>query len=76
MLCYFTSFSTVYLSYQDDGRLKRKAARNGTSFTAEKISPQVGLEPETEKSEAQRLTYVATGASKLYMYCNIDIAVA
>ena len=35
MTCDFTFFSTVFQSYQDDGRLIMKG--NGTPFTVEKI---------------------------------------
>ena len=43
MTCDFTSFSTVFRSYQDYGRLIMKMC-NGAPFTVEKISPQVGIE--------------------------------
>ena len=42
--CHFTSFSTVFQSYQDGGMLIIKAVCNGTPFTVEKISPQAGIE--------------------------------
>ena len=54
MTCDLTSFSTVFQSYQDNGRI--------TPFTVEKISPQAGIEPGTERSVGQCLTYRATGA--------------
>ena len=46
MTCDFTSFSTVFQSYQDDGWMimKLKAVCNGTPFTVEQISPQAGIE--------------------------------
>ena len=44
MTCDFTSFSTVFRSYQDDGNLIMKAVCNGTMFTVEKISPRAGIE--------------------------------
>ena len=45
MTCDFTSFSTVFLSYQDEGGgLMMKAVCNGTPFTVEKISPRAGIE--------------------------------
>ena len=44
MTCNFTSFSTVFQSYQEDESLIMKAVRNGTPFTVEKISPRAGLE--------------------------------
>ena len=44
MNCDFTSFSIVFQTYQDDGRLIMKAVCNGTPFTVEKISPRAGIE--------------------------------
>ena len=43
MTCHFTSFSTVFQSYQDDGRLIMKGNVHGTPFMVE-ILPQVGIE--------------------------------
>ena len=41
----FTSFSSVFQSYQDDGRLIMKGCVcNGAPFTAKKISPRAGIE--------------------------------
>ena len=40
----FTSFSTVFQSYQDDERLRMKAVCNGTPLTVEKTPPQAGIE--------------------------------
>ena len=40
MICDFTSFLTVFQSYQDDVRM----IMNGTPFTVEKISPRVRIE--------------------------------
>ena len=37
MACDFTSFSTVFQSYQDDGRMIMKGLCNGTLFTIEKM---------------------------------------
>ena len=51
MICDFTSFSTVFQSYQDDGRMIMKGLCNGTPFTVEK-----GLELATARSVGQRLT--------------------
>ena len=39
MTCDFTSFSTVFHSYQDDGRMIMIGLCNGIPFTIEKISP-------------------------------------
>ena len=44
MTCDFTSFSKVFLSYQDDGRLIMKDCVQWSSFTVEKISPRAGIE--------------------------------
>ena len=43
MACDFTSFTIVFQSYQDDGRLIMKGCA-GTPFTVEKISPRAGIE--------------------------------
>ena len=40
MTCDFTSFSTVFQSYQDDERLVTKGCVQWNPFTVEKISPQ------------------------------------
>ena len=45
MTCDFTSFSTVFQSYEDDGQMIMKGLCNGSPFTAERSSPQMGLEP-------------------------------
>ena len=42
MTCYFKPFSTVFQSYQDDGRMLMKGLCNPTRFTFEKILPQAG----------------------------------
>ena len=49
MTCDFTSFSTVFQSYQDDMRMIMKAACNGAPFAVEKNSPRVGLELGTAR---------------------------
>ena len=61
MTCYFTSFSTVFQSYQDDVRIIIKGLCNGVPFTVGKVSPRAGLEPPTARSVGQRLTYWVTG---------------
>ena len=40
MPCDFTSFSTVFQSYQDDGRMIMKGSVQWTPFTVQKISPR------------------------------------
>ena len=44
MTCDFTSFSTVFQSYQDGGRLIMKGCVQWNSFMVEKISLQAGIE--------------------------------
>ena len=51
-----------YFNYKDDERLVMKAVCNGTSFTVEKNSPQVGLELQPARSAGQRLTLLTTRA--------------
>ena len=55
MTCHFTSFSIVFPTYQDEGRMMMKGM-NGTPFMVEKISPRAGLELGTARSVGQRLT--------------------
>ena len=47
MTCDFTSFAKELQSNQDDKGIIINAVCNGTLFTVEKISPQVGLESRT-----------------------------
>ena len=56
MICDFTSFSTVFQSYQDDGRMIMKDCVQWNPFTVEKISPRAGIELGTARSVGQRLT--------------------
>ena len=44
MTCAFTSFSTVFQSYQDDGGLIMKACVHWSPIYVEKISPRAGIE--------------------------------
>ena len=44
MICDFTSFLTVFESYQDDGRLVIKGCVQWSSSTVEKISPRAGIQ--------------------------------
>ena len=55
MICKFTSISTVFQSYQDDGRVIMKGCVQGNPFTVEKTSPRAGLELGTARSVGQRL---------------------
>ena len=50
MTCDFTSFLTIFQSYQDN----EKMCANGSPFTVEKISSRAGLEPGTTRSETNR----------------------
>ena len=56
----FYVFSTVFQSYQDDGRVIMKGSAqvcNGIPFTVEKISSRTELELGTDSSVGQRLIY-------------------
>ena len=44
MTCYFTLFSTVFQSYQDDGQVIMKGCVQWNLFIVETILPQAGLE--------------------------------
>ena len=44
MTCNFTSFSTVFQSYQDDGILIMKGCVQQNPVYGEKISPRAGIE--------------------------------
>ena len=61
MTCDFTSFSTVFRSYQDDERLIMKGCVQWNPVYGEKVSPRAGLELATVRSLGQRLTHGATG---------------
>ena len=56
----FTSFSTVFQSYQDNEQLIMKGCVQWNPI--DKISPRVGLELGTARSVGQCLTHRATGA--------------
>ena len=56
MDCDFTSFSTVFQSYQDDGRAIKKGCVQWNPVYSE-ISPQAGLELRTTRSVSQSLTH-------------------
>ena len=47
MTCDFTSFSTVFQSYQDDGQMIMKGCVQWNPFMVEKISPSGGIDPGT-----------------------------
>ena len=57
MMCDFTSFSTVFQSYQDDGRMIMKGCVQWNTYTVEKISPRAGLELATARSVGQPLAH-------------------
>ena len=53
----FTSFSTVFQSYLDDGQMIMKSCMQGNPFTVKKFSPPARIEPGTARSVGQRLTH-------------------
>ena len=57
MTCNFTSFSTVFQSYQDEEWLIMKAVCNGIPFTVEKILPLAGIKLTTARSVGQCLAH-------------------
>ena len=57
MTCDFTSFSTVFLSHQDDGRLIMKVVCNEAPFTVEKISPRAEIERESNSGPTPRVIF-------------------
>ena len=57
LTCEFTSFSTVFQSYQDDERLIIKDCVQWNPLTDERISTRAGIELGTSRSVGQRLTY-------------------
>ena len=58
MNCDFTSFSTVFQSYQDDARLIVKGCVQWNSLYVEKILPRVGIElGPLDQYIGQRLTH-------------------
>ena len=62
--CNFTSFSTVFQSYQDDGWMimKIKLSAMESRLRSTRSLPQVGLKLTTARSVGQCLTLRATGA--------------
>ena len=59
--CGCPSFSAVFQSYQDNGRMIMKGSVQWNPFTVEKNSPRARLEFETSRSLGERLTHRATG---------------
>ena len=58
MTCDYTSFSTVFQSYQDHRQLIMKACVEWNPVCGGKTSPGVGLELGTDRPlEGQRLTH-------------------
>ena len=72
MICDFTSFSTVFQSYQDDEKLIMKSVYNGTTFTVEKISPRVDIElgQQTGTSRDVHKHLLVANASRLRQNAN------
>ena len=52
LICDFMSFSTIFQSYKDDGRMIMKGLCHGTTFTVENMSPRVAIELGTVTSVA------------------------
>ena len=57
MTCDFTSFSMVFQSYQDDGRMIIIDLCNGIPFAVEQESPLVEFELGTSRSVGQHLAH-------------------
>ena len=58
----FTSFSTEFQSYQDDGRMIMKDCATEPRLWLKRSLPQVGIEPGIARSVGPRLTHWTTGA--------------
>ena len=56
MICNFTSFSTVFQSYQDDGQIMKGCVQWNPVYV-EKILPRAGIKLRTARSVGQRLTH-------------------
>ena len=61
MPCDIISFSTVYRSYLDDGRVIMRAVLSGTYIQLKRFPPPAGMKTRTARSVGQRLTHRATG---------------
>ena len=57
MICDFTPISTVFQSYQDDGRVIMKGCVQWNPFTVERTSRRAGLELGAARSVGQRLIH-------------------
>ena len=57
MTCNFTSYSTIFQLYHDDGRMIMKDCVQWNLFRVERISSQAGLELATARLVGQRLTH-------------------
>ena len=53
----YTSFSTAFQSYQDDGQMIMKGYAMEPCLQLKRSLPQAGLYPRTARSVGQRLTY-------------------
>ena len=62
MTCDFTSFSTVFQSYQDNEKAIMEGYVQWSLFMAEKILTWAGLEPKAARLVGLGLTYWATWA--------------
>ena len=65
MTCDFTSFSTVFLSYKDDGKLIMNGCVQWNSVYGLEDLASRRYQPRSARSEGQRLTNRATGAPTL-----------
>ena len=70
MTCDFTSFSTVFESYQDDGRKMMKGCVQWNLIydSVKRSSPHAGLELTTARSVGQRKTHCLPVIYDLYLY--------
>ena len=67
----FTSFSTVFQSYQDNGRLIMKGCAQWNSIYGWEDFASSGDQTWSAWSVDQRLTHLATGAPKVYKYTSM-----
>ena len=62
MTCDFTSFPTIFQSYQDDGWVIMEGCVQWNPVINKRPSSKVGLEPGTARSAGQRLIHWATAS--------------
>ena len=72
--CDFTSFSTVFQSYQDDERLiMKQAVCNGTTLRVENISPRARLEFGTARSAGQRSEFCQSKMLQIHIKSHLPL---